>query len=120
MARLKLLSAALSAAVPLVTPAMARESHLASRHRAAETNVSITSGAHYVGKGVLAAVALARASVVAATVTAPAVCMDLAGRESAMCGVTWVPIMDPWFLQFSALQLLRVAAASARSTRRRC
>jgi hypothetical protein len=51
MARLKLLSAALSAAVPLVTPAMARESHLASRHRAAETNVSITSGARYVGKG---------------------------------------------------------------------
>jgi hypothetical protein len=51
MAKLKLLSAALSAAVLLVTPAMARESYLASRHRAAEANASITPGARYIGKG---------------------------------------------------------------------
>jgi hypothetical protein len=50
MARLNLLSAALAAAVLLVTPAMARESHLASRHRVAETNASITPGARYIGR----------------------------------------------------------------------
>jgi hypothetical protein len=51
MAKPELLSAALSAAVLLVTPAMARESHLAARHRAAEANASITPGARYIGKG---------------------------------------------------------------------
>jgi hypothetical protein len=51
MAKLKLLSAALSAAVLLVTPAMARESYLASRHRAADANSSITPGAGCIGKG---------------------------------------------------------------------
>jgi hypothetical protein len=48
MTRLKLLSAALIAAVALATPAMARESGVASRHVAADTNASTAPGAHYI------------------------------------------------------------------------
>ena len=51
MTKLKLLSAALIAAATLATPAMARESHVASRHRAGGTNASVTPGARYIGKG---------------------------------------------------------------------
>ena len=47
MTRLKLLRAALIAAAALATPAMARESGVASRHVAADANASTTSGAHY-------------------------------------------------------------------------
>jgi hypothetical protein len=48
MTRLKLLSAALIAAAALATPAMARESGVASRHVVADANASTTSGARYV------------------------------------------------------------------------
>jgi hypothetical protein len=45
MTRFKLLSAALIAAAMLATPAMARESHVASRHLAMDANASIAPGA---------------------------------------------------------------------------
>ena len=96
MAKPELLSAALSAAVLLVTPAMARESHLAARRK--PMRVSRLARAILARVMVFAAIALASASVAAATVTAPAVCMDPAGTGTAMCGVTGVPTMDPWFL----------------------
>jgi hypothetical protein len=52
MTKLKFLSAALIAAVAmLATPAMARESHVSSRHLAENTNASATPGAHYIGEG---------------------------------------------------------------------
>jgi hypothetical protein len=47
MTRLKLLSAALIAAATLATPAMARESGVASRQVAADANASTTYGARY-------------------------------------------------------------------------
>jgi hypothetical protein len=47
MTKLKLLSAALIAAATLATPAMARESGVASRHVAADANATATSGARY-------------------------------------------------------------------------
>jgi hypothetical protein len=48
MTKLKLLSAALIAAATLATPAMARESGVASsRHVAADANASTMSGARY-------------------------------------------------------------------------
>jgi hypothetical protein len=49
MTTLKLLSAALIAAAMLATPAMARESHVTSRHRAEDANASATPGARYIG-----------------------------------------------------------------------
>jgi hypothetical protein len=48
MTKLKLLSAALIAAATLATPAMARESGVASRHVAADANASTTPDARYV------------------------------------------------------------------------
>ena len=48
MTRLKLLSAALIAAAALATPAMARESGVASRHVVANANASTAPGAHYI------------------------------------------------------------------------
>lgn len=47
MTKLKLLSAALIAVATLATPAMARESGVASRHVAADATARATSGAHY-------------------------------------------------------------------------
>jgi hypothetical protein len=44
MTKFKLLSAALIAAAMLATPAMARESHVASRHLALDANASIAPG----------------------------------------------------------------------------
>jgi hypothetical protein len=51
MTTLKLLSVALIAAAMLATPAMARESHVTSRHRAEDANASATPGARYIGDG---------------------------------------------------------------------
>ncbi len=52
MTRLKFLSAALIAvAAMLATPALARESHVSSRHLAESANASATPGAHYIGEG---------------------------------------------------------------------
>jgi hypothetical protein len=48
MTKLKLLSAALVAVATLATPAMARESGVASRHVAADANARTTNGARYV------------------------------------------------------------------------
>jgi hypothetical protein len=48
MTKLKLLSAALIAAAALAAPVMARESGVASRHVAADSNTRITNGANYV------------------------------------------------------------------------
>jgi hypothetical protein len=48
MTKLKLLSAALIAAATLATPAMARESGVASRRVAADVNASTTPDARYV------------------------------------------------------------------------
>jgi hypothetical protein len=48
MTKLKLLSAALIAAAILATPAMARESHVTSRHRAEHANASASPTARYV------------------------------------------------------------------------
>ena len=45
MTKFKLLSAALIAAAMLATPAMARESHVASRHLTLDANASIAPGA---------------------------------------------------------------------------
>ena len=47
MTKLKLLSAALIAAAMLATPAMARESHVTSRHRAEHANASASPTARY-------------------------------------------------------------------------
>ena len=47
MTKFKLLSAAVIAAATLATPAMARESGVASRHVAADANASTVSGARY-------------------------------------------------------------------------
>ena len=44
MTKLKLLSAALIATATLATPAMARQSHVTSRHRARGANASYTDG----------------------------------------------------------------------------
>jgi hypothetical protein len=49
MTKLKLLSAALIAAAMLATPAMARTSHVTSRHRAMDANASASPGARYIG-----------------------------------------------------------------------
>jgi hypothetical protein len=51
MTKLKFLSAALIAAAMLATPAMARESHVSSRHLAPNANASTTSGTDYIGEG---------------------------------------------------------------------
>ena len=52
MTRLKFLSAALIAvAAMLATPALARESHVSSRHFAVNANASTTPGAQYIGAG---------------------------------------------------------------------
>jgi hypothetical protein len=48
MTKMKLLSAALIAAAALATPAMARESGVASRHLAEDANASTTPDARYV------------------------------------------------------------------------
>ena len=48
MTRLKLLSAALVAAATLATPAMARTSHVTSRHRAKDANASASPTARYI------------------------------------------------------------------------
>ena len=45
MTKVKLLSAALIAAAMLATPALARESHVTSRHLALDANASIAPGA---------------------------------------------------------------------------
>lgn len=47
MTKLKLLSATLIAAM-LATPAMARTSHVTSRHLAQDTNASASPTAHYI------------------------------------------------------------------------
>jgi hypothetical protein len=47
MTKLKLLSAALIAAATLATPAMARTSHVASRHLAEDANASAFPPARY-------------------------------------------------------------------------
>jgi len=48
MTKLKLLSAALIAAAMLATPAMARTSHVTSRHRAEDANASASPTARYI------------------------------------------------------------------------
>ena len=48
MTKLRLLSAALIAAATLVTPAMARTSHVTSRHLAAQANASASPTARYI------------------------------------------------------------------------
>jgi len=48
MTKLKLLSAALIASAMLATPAMARESHVTSRHLAQDANASACSPARYI------------------------------------------------------------------------
>lgn len=48
MTKLKLLSAALIAAAMLATPAMARTSHVTSRHLAEDANASASPTAHYI------------------------------------------------------------------------
>ena len=47
MAKLKLLSAALISTAMIATPAMARKSHVTSRHLIEDANASVTSGAGY-------------------------------------------------------------------------
>ena len=49
MTKLKLLSAALIAGAMLVTPAMARNSHVNSRHLAEHANASASPTAHHSG-----------------------------------------------------------------------
>jgi hypothetical protein len=51
MTKLKLLPAALIAATVLATPAMARESHVTSRHHTEHANASTTPGARHIGEG---------------------------------------------------------------------
>jgi hypothetical protein len=48
MTRLELLSAALIAAATLATPAMARTSHVTSRHRTRGANASASPNARYI------------------------------------------------------------------------
>ena len=48
MTELKLLSAALIATAMLATPAMARKSHVTSRHLAEDANASASPTAHYI------------------------------------------------------------------------
>jgi hypothetical protein len=48
MTKLKLLSAALIATAMLATPAMARKSHVTSRHLAEDANASASPTAHYI------------------------------------------------------------------------
>ncbi len=48
MTRLKLLSAALIATATLATPAMARKSHVASRHLAEDANASASPTPRYI------------------------------------------------------------------------
>jgi hypothetical protein len=48
MTKSKLLSAALIAAAMLATPAMARTSHVTSRHLAVDANASVSPTAHYI------------------------------------------------------------------------
>jgi hypothetical protein len=52
MTKLKLLSAALIAAAMLATPAVARMSHVPSRHRAEDANASAFPTARYIDGGV--------------------------------------------------------------------
>ena len=51
MKKLRLLLPALVAAAMLATPAMARESHVSSRHLAENVNTSTTPGARYLREG---------------------------------------------------------------------
>jgi hypothetical protein len=51
MPRPKVLSAALIAATMLATPAMARESHITSRHFPQDINARTTPGARVIGAG---------------------------------------------------------------------
>ena len=48
MTKLKLLSAAMVAAAMLATPAMARESHVTSRHHAEHANASASANARHI------------------------------------------------------------------------
>lgn len=48
MSKLTLLSAVLIAAATLATPAMARKSHVTSRHLAENANTNSTRGARYI------------------------------------------------------------------------
>jgi len=48
MTKLKLLSAALIAVAMLANPAMARTSHVTSRHRAKDANASASPTAHHI------------------------------------------------------------------------
>ena len=48
MTKLKLLSAAMIAAAMLATPAMARTSHVTSRHRAEDANASASPTARHI------------------------------------------------------------------------
>jgi hypothetical protein len=48
MTKSKLLSAALIATAMLATPAMARTSHVTSRHLAVDANASVSPAAHYI------------------------------------------------------------------------
>ena len=66
MTKFKLLSAALIAAAMLATPAMARESHVASRHPALDANASIAPRAPSTGERLCH-----RAPAVGAFATAP-------------------------------------------------
>jgi hypothetical protein len=66
MTKFKLLPAALIAAAMLATPAMARESHVASRHPALDANASIAPGAASTGERLCH-----RAPAVGAFATAP-------------------------------------------------
>jgi hypothetical protein len=49
MTKSRFLSAALIATAVLATPAMARTSHVTSRHVAADANASASPTAHYIG-----------------------------------------------------------------------
>src|SRR5258707_15886676 len=51
MTELKLLSAALIAAATLTPPAMARENHVTSQHRAEDANASTTPRPRYICEG---------------------------------------------------------------------
>ena len=66
MTKLKFLSAALIAGATLATPAMARTSHVTSRHLAVDANASVSPTAHYISGPVAI-----RAPRVGALATAP-------------------------------------------------
>ena len=51
MTKLNFLSAALIAATMLATPAMARESHVSSRHLSKTADASTARGARYISEG---------------------------------------------------------------------